>query len=78
MLRELKAHPHRIIGFELVKNGDQLFILSEKGQEESMEVATLKNSDRYTNGSFILDESESGQAKEIWKIAMEESDENIE
>ena len=43
-----------------------------------MEVATLKNSDRYTNGSFIFDESESGQAKEIWKIAMEESDENIE
>ena len=32
VLRELKAHPHRVIGFELVKNSDQLSILSEKGQ----------------------------------------------
>ena len=31
VLRELKAHPHRVIGFEIVKNTDQLFILSEKG-----------------------------------------------
>ena len=78
ILRELKAHPHRVIGFETVKRADQLVILSEKGDMETVEVATLKYSDRYTNGSFVFDESASGQAKEMWKISKEASDEIIE
>ena len=69
VLRELKSNPHRVIGFEMVKNTDQLSIQTEKGHTETIEVATLKNTDRYTNGSFIIDESESGKAKEMWKIS---------
>ena len=78
VLRELKANPHRIIGFEMVKSTDQLSIQTEKGPIETIEVATLKNTDRYTNGSFIIDESESGKAKEMWKISIEESNDDIE
>ena len=77
VLRELKAHPHRVIGFEMVTKSDCLSILSEKGKLETVQVASLKYSDRYTNGSFILDESESGQAKEIWKNLIEEVDKSI-
>ena len=61
----------------MVKNTDQLSILTEKGHIETVEVATLKNTDRYTNGSFIFDESESGKAKEMWKIPIEESNEEL-
>ena len=57
----------------MVKNTEQLSIQTEKGHIETIEVATLKNTDRYTNGSFIIDESESGKAKEMWKISTEES-----
>lgn len=78
VLRELKAHPHRVIGMDTVKQSDQLGIVSEKGQSETIEVATLKYSDRYTNGSFILDENESGQVKEMWKIESKESTELVE
>lgn len=77
VLRELKAHPHRVIGFEMVTKSDCLSILSEKGKLETVQVASLKYSDRYTNGSFILDESESGQAKEMWKNLIEEVDKSI-
>lgn len=75
VLRELKAHPHRIVGFELVKNVDHLSLLTEKGLTETLEVTTLKYTDRYSNGSFIFDESESGQVIEMWKIPTEEPDE---
>ena len=78
VLRELKANPHRVVGFEIVKNTDQLFIQTEKGLIETVGVATLKNTDRYTNGSFIIDESESGRAKEMWKISIEGNNEKIE
>lgn len=74
VLRELKAHPHRVVGFEMVNNTDQLSIQTEKGHLETLEVGSLKFTDRYTNGSFIFDENESGQVKEVWKLSKEESD----
>ena len=39
VLRELKAHPHRVVGFEMVKNTDQLLLLTEKGHIETVEVS---------------------------------------
>ncbi|MFJ7747925.1 DNA topoisomerase IV subunit A [Peribacillus sp. NPDC097295] len=71
VLRELKSNPHRVIGFDTINKTDSLFILSEKGKIETVHAATLKNHDRYTNGSFIFDETESGKAKELWKISLE-------
>lgn len=68
MLRELKAHPHRVIGAVLVKNKDEITIQSEKGQIESFKTVELRFNDRYSNGSFMMDESESGKVVEIWKI----------
>ena len=72
VLRELKSNPHRVIGFDTVNKTDSLFILSEKGKIETVHAASLKNHDRYTNGSFIFDETESGKAKELWKISLED------
>ncbi|MFD0051199.1 DNA topoisomerase IV subunit A [Actinomycetes bacterium NPDC127524] len=78
VLRELKSHPHRVIGFETVVNSDTIFIRTEKGIIESSHAGSLRFTDRYTNGSFIIDETESGKAAEIWKIGLEDSNPNVE
>jgi topoisomerase IV subunit A len=75
MLRELKANPHRIIGVEAVRGEDEIFFLSEKQQIVSLKAADLRNSDRYTNGSFIVDESETGRLVTIWKSETEQETE---
>lgn len=67
MLRELKNNPHRIIGTVLAKEVDEIFIQSEKGQTDSLIASSLRFNDRYSNGSFVMDESESGKVKYIWK-----------
>ncbi|MFJ7976604.1 DNA topoisomerase IV subunit A [Peribacillus sp. JNUCC 23] len=71
MLKELKSNPHRVIGLETVIPSDTIFIETEKGIIESIHVSGLRYTDRYTNGSFIIDESEAGKAKEIWKRSVE-------
>ncbi|GIN84138.1 DNA topoisomerase 4 subunit A [Heyndrickxia sporothermodurans] len=67
MLRELKNHPHRIIGLDVVKDEDIMFIQTEKDVTESISIKDLRYNDRYTNGSFVIDESENGQVIETWK-----------
>jgi topoisomerase IV subunit A len=71
ILRELKAHPHRIIGLVLANENDTIYLQTEKGVIESIQVSSLKYTDRYTNGSFIIDESESGLTKEMWFVEKE-------
>ncbi|PLS14686.1 DNA gyrase subunit A [Bacillus sp. M6-12] len=71
MLRELKSNPHRVIGVIMGQKGDTVFIESEKGTIESIPVAQLKNSDRYMNGSYLIDEAESGKVIELWKTVQE-------
>ncbi|MDP4107171.1 MAG: DNA topoisomerase IV subunit A [Bacillota bacterium] len=68
ILRELKANPHRVIGFILAVERDVVYLQTEKGIIESLVVTDLKNSDRYSNGSFILDEDDSGKVTNIWKV----------
>ncbi|WP_059170657.1 DNA topoisomerase IV subunit A [Bacillus sp. FJAT-27445] len=67
LLRELKANPHRVVGIEAVEDGGQVTILTEKGQLTTLNTNELRNTDRYSNGSFILDEAENGKAISIWK-----------
>jgi topoisomerase IV subunit A len=72
MLRELKANPHRIIGVEAVHGEDELFFQSEKQQIVSVKASELRFSDRYTNGSFLVDESETGKFTGVWKSENEQ------
>ncbi|ALC90331.1 DNA gyrase subunit A [Bacillus sp. FJAT-18017] len=69
VLRELKSNPHRITGFESTEGGDVINILTEKGQTFAINTNDLKFSDRYSNGSFIVDETESGKVTTLWKEA---------
>lgn len=67
MLRELKANPHRVIGIEVARNGEEIFLQTEKQQIITIKPESLRFVDRYSNGSFIVDESESGKIKSVWK-----------
>ncbi|MCM3764648.1 DNA topoisomerase IV subunit A [Neobacillus niacini] len=69
ILRELKANPHKITGFVTAKDEDEIFILTEKGHIETLKTGEIHFSDRYSNGSFVLDEGENGKVSSIWKVA---------
>ncbi|MGE8205823.1 DNA topoisomerase IV subunit A [Heyndrickxia sp. NPDC080065] len=67
MLRELKNNPHRIVGLDIVKNEDIMFIHTEKDVTETVSIQSLRFNDRYSNGSFVIDETENGSVDEVWK-----------
>jgi topoisomerase IV subunit A len=69
ILRELKSNPHRIVGFVIANEQDNIFIQTEKGQIETLRTAEIHYSDRYSNGSFILDEDDNGKVTTVWKAA---------
>ncbi|ULT54557.1 DNA topoisomerase IV subunit A [Neobacillus drentensis] len=72
ILRELKAKPHRIAGFVVANEQDLIIIETEKGYTETLKTVDISYSDRYSNGSFILDEDENGKVSHIWKVAATE------
>ncbi|MEC1473484.1 DNA topoisomerase IV subunit A [Bacillus haynesii] len=66
MLRELKKKPHRITGLLACSYHDQITLQTEKGITEDMLVKDIKLHDRYSNGSFIIDEDEAGEVTDVW------------
>jgi topoisomerase-4 subunit A len=73
MLRELKAHPHRIAGAVIAGNGETVSVVTEKGHQEDIPLHDLRDHDRYSNGSFAIDEEENGTVAEVWKQEPEEA-----
>lgn len=69
ILRELKANPHRVIGFVVANDEDTVYIQTEKGHIETVVTSEIRLNDRYSNGSFILDENDNGKVTTIWKVA---------
>jgi topoisomerase IV subunit A len=68
ILRELKANPHRVVGFVVANDEDTIFIQTEKGHIETVVTSEIRLNDRYSNGSFILDENDNGKVTTIWKV----------
>ncbi|MEC1262654.1 DNA topoisomerase IV subunit A [Bacillus swezeyi] len=66
MLRELKKKPHRIAGLLACSYHAQIMIQTEKGITEEMLIKKIKLHDRYSNGSFIIDEDEAGEVTDVW------------
>ncbi|WP_099355264.1 DNA topoisomerase IV subunit A [Fredinandcohnia onubensis] len=77
MLRELKNHPHRISGAHLVTNQDELFLKTQNGKIESVEIKSLRPNDRYSNGSFVVDTDEAGEVIDTWIVTNEENSDEI-
>ena len=62
VLRELKSNPHRVaLMFGVTDNNENVTIITNKGQEVTFQPKDYGISDRYSNGSFILDETSDGQ-----------------
>ena len=67
MLRELKKDPHRIVGMTVCKNNEGIQLLTNAMRVETIEVENLSYSDRYSNGSFVIDIAETGVVEKLWK-----------
>lgn len=61
VLRELKNNPHRVsLLIEVVDNDETITVLTNKDKEFYLKPNSYNVSDRYSNGSFILDEETDG------------------
>jgi topoisomerase-4 subunit A len=73
MLREVKNNPHLIAAVDIVHSNSLVYIQTEKGSLEVLESASYRNNDRYSNGSFIIDQQDAGDVKEMWIVEPEET-----
>ncbi len=64
VLRELKAHPHRIV---YMGNGEnrQLRLQNQKGEEQVISTDSYAINDRTSNGSFVMDEKQGGEVTSV-------------
>lgn len=62
ILRTLKANPHRVsLAFEVKNPTENISIITDEGNEFVFQAKDYSISDRYNNGSFILDEETDGE-----------------
>ncbi|MED4239786.1 DNA topoisomerase IV subunit A [Priestia megaterium] len=66
MVRELKSNPHQIAKVKAISKEHYMIVESSKGQIEQVDPSTMRASDRYSNGSFVLDQSEAGNLVDMW------------
>ncbi|MEK3939314.1 DNA topoisomerase IV subunit A [Bacillus sp. FSL R5-0431] len=76
MLRELKKNPHRIVAVIAASLHDTLEIDTDKGTTIPLDIFTLRANDRYSNGSFIVDEEEQGEVTHVLVTPQPAPDDN--
>ncbi|RAU07224.1 DNA topoisomerase IV subunit A [Bacillus pumilus] len=76
MLRELKKNPHRIVAVIAASLHDTLEIDTDKGSTIPLDISTLRANDRYSNGSFIVDEEEQGEVTHVLVTPQPAPDDN--
>ncbi len=67
MLRELKSNPHRVVCVLSTTGAEEILLETTKGVRQPLIASNLKPVDRYSNGSFILDESSDGKVVAVYK-----------
>src|SRR5690625_35321 len=67
MLRELKGKPHRIVGFFLIHEKDTIYFRTNKDETHRFFPLDLSVSDRFSNGSFVIDEDNQGEVTSVWR-----------
>ncbi|MER2008222.1 MAG: DNA topoisomerase IV subunit A [Psychrobacillus sp.] len=71
-LRELKSNPHRVFAVVLANKSEGLVVETVKGHQETIEVNSFRPTDRYSNGSFVIDTEKDGQLLRAWKKPVEQ------
>lgn len=65
LLRELKNNPHRVVGAALIDEHHMYMLRTKKGEDTEIHVQSFKKVDRYSNGSFVIDEKEEGMVQRL-------------
>ncbi|OED32435.1 DNA topoisomerase IV subunit A [Planococcus maritimus] len=68
MLRELKSNPHRVVAVIGTTGKEEILLETTKGLRVPIAPGRLKAVDRYSNGSFIVDETTDGTVTAIYRI----------
>ncbi len=68
MLRELKSNPHRVVAVIGTTGKEEILLETTKGLRIPIAPGRLKAVDRYSNGSFIVDEATDGTVTAIYRI----------
>lgn len=71
MLRELKSNPHRVVAVLGTTGTDEIVLETSKGLRIPIAPGRLKAVDRYSNGSFIADESSDGTVTAAYRFSKE-------
>ncbi|WP_342045503.1 DNA topoisomerase IV subunit A [Bacillus sp. OTU530] len=72
IFKELKANPYRIVGVEIADDAYRMFVKLERRGAEELDIQSLKEKDRYSNGTLMIDVNEAGTVTEVWKVARQE------
>ncbi|PKH08272.1 DNA topoisomerase IV subunit A [Planomicrobium sp. MB-3u-38] len=72
MLRELKSNPHRVIAVHGVTGNEEIILETTKNIRLTLPATNLKPVDRYSNGSFVLDESSDGKVQDVYLVPNKE------
>ncbi len=68
MLRELKSNPHRVVAVIGTTGKEEILLETTEGLRSPIAPGRLKAVDRYSNGSFIVDEATDGTVTAIYRI----------
>ncbi|MFC4411246.1 DNA topoisomerase IV subunit A [Chungangia koreensis] len=67
VLKELKANPHRVVTVDIVDDQEVYVLETNNGGRVDVEASTIRFVDRYSNGTFKVDEKESGTVVHVFK-----------
>ncbi|MBM7094381.1 DNA topoisomerase IV subunit A [Bacillus sp. H-16] len=77
MLKELKRQPHRVTKFFATEGAVTVHIQAADGSVETVDTKKVRASDRYTNGSFIFDVTQTGEVKDAWLLPSNTTPEKV-
>ena len=78
VLRELKRNPHRVAAVVTIKPDQEIHVITDHNEIVSIDPADHPLSDRYSNGSFVLDTETQGNVMHAECILKDEPEEDKE
>ncbi|QPC46485.1 DNA topoisomerase IV subunit A [Mangrovibacillus cuniculi] len=68
MLRELKNNPHRLVSLVVTEEDVLVHLVTTKGYVEEVSTGDLRFGERYSNGSFYVDDTDQGTVITMYPI----------
>jgi len=73
MVKELKANPHKVVGFEFITGNEWYYLVTDKHHIEQIDPSSMRVNDRYGIGSYVVDQSDAGSVSAVWIEPKEDS-----